>query len=709
MRAIKRTGSVISLSILLGFAAHAAPQPNNNPNGNAQPKAFFVATNGNDSWSGGLPVPNRNRTDGPLASIKKAVELTRAIGGGGQPDAAQTIWLCGGTHFLQEPLHLGSENSGLKIAAWKNEKPLISGGKHISGWRDGEANGKKVWIADLPAVKDGSEFFHQLWVNGQRAIRARHPNAGYLHVESLPDKTPEWTQGQTRFRFKEGDLKSWKTATNGEVIAMTRWVESRLPIRATDEAGRIVSFGKKSVFQLAAGDPYYVENVLEALDEPGEWYLDRSGGQLYYLPRPGEKPETAEVIAPVLTELVRVEPQSGSTQAVQNIRFEGLTFSHDEWYFPEGFAAGKGQPIVSPEPNPEIGGFSQAAIGVPAAITLTRARNCWFTNCTFSHLGSYALQLGRGCKSNVISHCEFFDLGAGGLKLGETAIRDKEEDLAASNSVVDCRIHDGGKLFHSAIGVWIGQSPGNLLNHNLIHDFYYTGISIGWTWGYGVSCASNNIVGFNHVHHIGVLSNGDGPILSDMGGIYTLGKQPGTRIVNNLWHDVAGIQYGGWGIYTDEGSSGILIENNLVYNTTHGGFHQHYGETNVVVNNIFAFARDHQIQRSRAEPHLSFTFATNIVYLDHGKLLEGTWADDKFSMDYNVFWDERRATNTANTISFFGASLEKWRERGHDAHSVIVDPLFVAPHSNDFRLRAGSPALRVGFHELDIRGVGPRL
>jgi len=193
--------------------------------------------------------------------------------------------------------------------------------------------------------------------------------------------------------------------------------------------------------------------------------------------------------------------------------------------------------------------------------------------------------------------------------------------------------------------------------------FYYTGISIGWTWDYGPSLASNNLVEFNHVHHIGAQSDGDGPTLSDMGGIYTLGKQPGTRIVNNLWHDVAGRSYGGWGIYHDEGSSGILDQSNLVYRTTHGGFHQHYGETNILLNNIFAFARDHQIQRSRPESHPSFTFETNIVYFDSGVLLGGDWSGDQYVIDRNLYWDARSGTNS---MPFAGMSLEKWRERGHD-------------------------------------------
>ena len=236
---------------------------------------------------------------------------------------------------------------------------------------------------------------------------------------------------------------------------------------------------------------------------------------------------------------------------------------------------------------------------MPGAVWGEGLRDCVFEDCRFSHLGDYGLELTRGCQANRIVRCEFSDLGAGGLKIGETSIRDQAAEQTGGNEISDCHIHDGGKMFHSAIGIWIGQSPGNRLMHNLIHDFYYTGISIGWTWGYGPALATNNTVEFNHVHHIGVKSDGDGPILSDMGGIYTLGKQPGTTIRNNLWHDIAGIRYGGWGIYFDEGSSGILAESNVVYRTTHGGFHQHYGETNIVRNNIFAFARDQQIQRSR--------------------------------------------------------------------------------------------------------------
>ena len=291
--------------------------------------------------------------------------------------------------------------------------------------------------------------------------------------------------------------------------------------------------------------------------------------------------------------------------------------------------------------------------------------------------------------------------------IGSTLLPESEADATSHNLVANCEIGDLGSLYHSAVGIWVGQSPDNRIIHNHIHDLYYSGISIGWTWGYGPALATNNLVAFNHIHHLGKKSDGDGPILSDMGGIYTLGMQPGTRVDNNLWHDMAGLQYGGWGIYFDEGSSSIVARSNVVYGTTHGGFHQHYGATNLVCNNVFAFARDHQIQRTRPEPHLSFTFVTNIVYFDQGVVLGGNWSNDQYRMDWNIYWDARPGAKNGDT-QFAGASQDQWRARGHDLHSAVADPLFVAPAEHDFRLQPNSPALKLGFQPIDLTQVGPR-
>jgi hypothetical protein len=662
-----------------------------------EPMTFFVATNGNDSWSGSSPTKG-GKADGPFATLPRALSAARA-----SAQHATTIYIRSGVHFLTEPLTITPADSGITLAAYRIEKPVISGGRRITGWKEVALGRKNLWSAETPETRNGRWLFRELWINGRRAVRARHPNRGYLSVVDLPDKASDWTQGHTRFRYREGDLIHSSSLTQAEVVVMTRWVESRLPVTSLDEAQHIVSFGKRSVFELAPGDSYYVEGYLEALDTPGEWCLDSNTGKIYYQPRAGERLSEMDAIAPVLSQVLRIEGHPEQTRFVERASFKGLTFSHCEWYFPVPPRA----EAASSSPKLEVGGFSQAAMGVSAAVWGEGLRNCVFEGCSFSNLGNYALELGRGCQSNRVVRCEFSTLGAGGIKVGEGAIRDKAEELARANEISDCHIHDGGLMFHSAIGVWIGQSPDNQLTHNLIQDFYYSGISIGWTWGYGSALASNNLVAFNHVHHIGVKSDGDGPILSDMAGIYTLGKQPGTRIINNIWHDIAAARYGGWGIYFDEGSSGILAQSNVVYCTTHGGFHQHYGETNQVWNNIFAFARDQQLQRSRVEPHQSFTFETNIVYFDKGSLLGSEWADDHFQMDWNVFFDARLGT-TPDKLNFGKATIEEWRHRGHDRNSVLADPLFIDPGHHNFRLRPNSPAFKLGFQTIDVSQVGIR-
>ena len=670
---------------------------------------FYVSPQGNDVWTGQKSGPSAKEANGPFATVNKALAAAHAERGK-NPEASITIFLRDGIYELAEPLVLRPDDSGasakssLILAAYKKEKPVLSTGRAIRNWKRAEGQ-PNLWSAELPEVKAGKWFFRQLWVDGDRRQRARHPNRGYFTIASLPDSTSSWEQGHYRFQFQHEDLELWGSANDGEVIAMTRWVESRMPITNIDARQKIVASNKKSVFQLQPGDPYYVEHVFEVLDQRGEWFLDRKQGLLFYWPMPGEKLEGFAAYAPKFAECVRLEGKPEAGQFVQHVQFRGLTFAHTEWFFPQNF--GSDERHISSTPDPEIYGFAQAAFGVPGCVRAEGARDCIFDRCQFANLGGYGLQLGRGCRSNVVLHSDFFDLGAGGIKIGETQIRSTASEQAGDNTISDCDIRDGGKLFASGEGIWIGQSYGNRLAHNSIHDFYYTGISIGWTWGYGASLASNNIVEFNHVHHIGEKVNGDGPILSDMGGIYTLGAQPGTIIRNNLWHDIYGRNYGGWGIYFDEGSTGILAENNIAYGTTHGGFHQHYGKENIVRNNIFAFARDHQLQRTRAENHRSFTFEQNIVYFDHGKLLEGDWAGGQVQLDRNVYLDARLSAVT-NAPTFGALTFTDWQKRGQDTNSVIADPQFEDASKFDFRLKKTSPALKLGFKPIDLRDVGPR-
>jgi len=207
-------------------------------------------------------------------------------------------------------------------------------------------------------------------------------------------------------------------------------------------------------------------------------------------------------------------------------------------------------------------------------------------------------------------------------------------------------------------------------------------------------------------------------MLSDMGGIYTIDRSEAPRgvvIRNNVVHDVESRGYGGWGIYFDDGTTGVMAENNIVYRCKSAGFHMHYGNEsnqheNTVRNNIFALSREAQIQRSSDQAQLQFTFEGNIVYWKDGALFAGNWDKQGYRFGRNAYWDGRFvATDPEKAIRFGRWTLLEWRERGQDLNSVIADPLFVDPEKGDFTLKPDSPALKLGFSPIDVSNVGPRL
>ena len=619
----------------------------------------------------------------PFASLAAARDQVRRLLAAGRT-APLTVYLRGGTYELAAPVEFGPADGGhgavtVTYAAWPGETPVLSGGRRIGGWTCGPSG---IWTTEVPEVRSAGWNFRSLFVGGQRRTLARTPNSGWFRAdEALPDEPkrglvcatadlPAVTRG--RRAGAEPSLFA-----QGEVVLPIVWTGNIVPLAGIDPLTRALRLARPLNHAMAAGQRYVLQGLSTDLDAPGEWQLDRYHGVLSYIPLPGEDPRQVEIIAPRADALLRIT--GTGEQPVAGLRFSGLQFAYTDDALPaNGFVDDQGSSTV------------------PAVISLTAARDCVIERCTVAHIGTYAIEVAAGCRDIRIERNELHDLGAGGVIVRQGS---------AGTTIDNNFIHDGGCVYLSGTPVLVQDSSGNAITHNEICDFNWMGICVGWSWGFQPTQCHDNRIEFNHLHHLGR------GVLTDLGGIYTLGISTGTVIRNNVIHHVWDCPEGylACGIYPDEGSSGLLIENNVVYQTAWGGLHVHYGRDNVIRNNIFAFGRSAQIQMGRNKgpsdganwrdvTRSGMTFERNLVLYERGDLYR---RDSDLVADRNLYW------NSAGAVVFpGGAALAAWRALGRDQHALIADPRFVAAAAGDFRLLPDSPAVALGFVPIDTSTVG---
>eukprot|EP01102_Stenamoeba_stenopodia_P017496 TRINITY_DN6281_c0_g1_i1.p1 TRINITY_DN6281_c0_g1~~TRINITY_DN6281_c0_g1_i1.p1 ORF type:complete len:712 (-),score=131.99 TRINITY_DN6281_c0_g1_i1:54-2150(-) len=659
---------------------------------------FYVATDGNDAWSGRFPVPNANGTDGPFATIYQARDATSAYIG----QYAITVYIREGIYYLPEtvymtPAHSGTQEYPISYSYYPGDaSPVLSGGIPVTNWTqttNSLVNYSPLWKASvtLPTSESGDLFYpRSLFVNDNRATRARNPNGLYEFLY--------WTEalsmdgGSMGFVYQNDDIVTYYNMDDVMIVAFHSWTASYHYIAQLFESNQTVVFTNSgsslSQFEVPSGKRYYLENALEFVDSAGEWYYDATTGDVYYAAAQDEDPNEETIVLALLEQIF-------SANGLQYVSFNNISFQHSDWNCWKT----------------EICDGQSASFQNSSALNFAASTNIAFDNCAFEHLGHYSIWFNTGTQYASVSNCAFDDLGTGGVRVGD--------EMGGTNNVVinNSIITNGGKVYQSGCGILSQKASDNTYTHNEIGNLFYTGISVGWDWQYdpiNVSLAMNNLVAYNYIHDIG------GDLLSDMGCIYTLGESPNTVIHNNLCHDVFTYNYGGWCIYPDQASSFMTYTNNICYKTESAPLHQHFGWQNTIMNNIFAFGgygEPGNIQpdgalRTDPDPGQknSFFLLNNIIYWTNGTLFYGdfdtsTDPQRNYTFNYNLYF----SPNASFDYVFpNGQTFTQWQQQGYDGNSLVgVDPLFVNPNEFDFTLSPDSPALKLGFQPIDTSIIGP--
>lgn len=618
----------------------------------AKVTTYFVATNGDDSWSGAIAKSNADRTDGPFATLRAARNAARKLG----TKKSRKIILQAGQYFLNKPLLLTAEDSGLTIEAASTGQVCLYGGKKTAGWKK---NGEKFYSVILPGVKDRSCDFRCLVVNGRFCPRARLPREGFFeHLSSfnVPWMTSTgggWKRKPTNdelttLEYRAEDLGPWLDINNAELTIYHMWDESLVGVSTIDTDSQTVTFTNP------AGHPpgafgvkkYVVWNVREGMTQPGQWYLDRTAGKVVYWPLPGENMNEAIVLAPTTESIIRI--QGSRNKPASNITIRGLTLS------------------VTTTPL-ETGGFGAGKFD--GAVSVVHAEDCRLIELEIFNVG------GQGIKASGsrlrVERCHVHHAGACGIRC-----------RGAAAAVNDNHIHDVGLTYPSAISLQ-GGGKDCLISHNKIHDCPYTAINCG---------GQRNRIEHNLIYRA-MLE------LHDGGGIYCFAGK-GLVLRGNFIHDI--IDTGGYGAsayYLDERSENCLVEGNLSIHVVRPS-HNHMAKNNIIRNNVFLSDKDVRLTFPRST---DYTLEKNIICAAGKIVLENS--DAVTTLRNNVLFS---AEGQVQCHKFKRYSRTGIWPLEPDQTNLLIDPLLVEFQNGKVKLATESAAAKLGIEPIDVSGAGPR-
>jgi len=613
---------------------------------------YYVAVNGDDSWSGRLPKANLGRTDGPFATLEAACKAARRLG----TKQFRRVVVQGGEYFLDKTLVLTDKDAGLSIESAPGAKVCLYGGRKVVGWKK---DGEKFYSAKLPGVKDKSWDFRALVINGRFCRRARLPEKGFFkHLSSFNVPWMSSTGGGwkrkptheelTTLKYRPEDIGPWLDINNAEVTVYHMWDESLIGLAAMDTKSGTLTFASPSGHPPGAFGvkKYVVWNVREGMMRQGQWYLDRTAGKLVYWPLPGEDMTKAVVFAPTIESIIQI--QGTRDRPVSDITVRGLTLS------------------VTTTPL-EAGGFGAGKF--EGAISITSAQNCRLFDLEIVNVGGQGIKAsGSGLR---IERCNVHHTGACGIRCNGT-----------SNVVIDNHIHDVGLTYPSAIALQ-GGGRDCRISHNEIHDTPYTAINCG---------GQNNRIEHNLIYH--AMQE-----LHDGAGIYCFAGK-GLVLRGNFIRDI--IDTGGYGAsayYLDERSEDCLVEGNLSVGVVRPS-HNHMAKNNTIRNNVFISDADARLTFPKSS---NYTVEKNIICAKGNIVLENP--DAVTRLRNNVLFSAEGMVQCRKLKNYSRAgSYQLKAEEGN----LNVDPLIVEFKKGAVRYAPETPAGKLGIKPIDVSGAGRR-
>ena len=527
---------------------------------------------------------NDGSAERPLASIPAAQQRVRKLLAEGHAAPIEVL-IGGGVWRLSKPLDFDQREAvsaaPVSYRSAPGQNAVLSGGVELNGWRrEGD-----FWVTAMPEQSEPLGKPRMLLVDGNPVPLAREPDEGFYRVAKAgPDR-------RTSFHYNPEGFVQPVEPTAVELVFLHDWSITRVGLKQVDSNAQQLTFqhsigGDQEFFAIDGFElqaRYRLENDRAFADTPGEWYFDPAAKKL--LIRAGELETTApRVVLPLQGTLIRVH--GTAEQPVRRLAFVDLAFEDTCCTLSAtggaevqaGFFKARGESSAAES------GLNRLAPGIEFAFS----EDCAIRNCRFANLGGGGIYVHKQSHGNQVEGCKFRSVGGCAVMFGDPSqLRSASVEplICRNNQLRDSTISECGKILFGSVGVWLGFTSGSVIERNEISSLPYTGVSLGWQWNAEPTGCENNVIAGNHIHHVMQL-------LSDGGGIYTLGRQPGSTLRDNRIHDVplnAGRAESN-GIFMDEGSSLIEVTGNEIFATARAPIRFHKAQDLKVQGNRLRLA-----------------------------------------------------------------------------------------------------------------------